>query len=259
MRQIGTVSSARDAKRLADYLLTKGIRCRIDPADAEAAVWVYDEDQRDEATRELDEFKEHPADPRYDEASRQARELERKAEAEEKRYRKNVVELRTRWDSRSVGRRPVTILLVALSCAVALTSGFGDRADGIERLSELWFTPPVIVDGRLLGFGYLSATLQGQWWRLVTPIFIHMFLLHLVFNMFATIDLGSQVEMRLDRGGWRAWSWRSPSSRTCASICMTGRYSAACPAWPSACSATSGLKAGSSRPRASTCIKPQSW
>ena len=95
MRQIGTVSSARDAKRLADYLLTKGIRCRIDPADAEAAVWVYDEDQRDEATRELDEFKEHPADPRYDEASRQARELERKAEAEEKRYRKNVVELRT--------------------------------------------------------------------------------------------------------------------------------------------------------------------
>ena len=95
----------------------------------------------------------------------------------------------------------MTILLVALSCAVALTSGFGDRADGIERLSELWFTPPVIVDGRLLGFGYLSATLQGQWWRLVTPIFIHMFLLHLVFNMFATIDLGSQVEMRL--GSWR--------------------------------------------------------
>jgi GlpG protein len=201
MRQIGTVGSARDAERLTDYLLTKGIRCRVDSSDGAAAIWVYDEDQRDEATRELGAFNEHPTDPRYDEASRQARELERKAAADEKRYRKNVVELRTRWDSRTAGRRPVTILLVALSCAVAVTLGFGGAESGIERLSELWFTPPVFVDQRLLGFAYLSATLRGQWWRLVTPIFIHMSLLHLVFNMFWTIDLGSQIELR--RGSWR--------------------------------------------------------
>ena len=91
--------------------------------------------------------------------------------------------------------------LVAISCGVALAFGFGEGAAGIVRLSDLWFRVPVIADGHVLDFASLSATLQGQLWRLVTPIFIHMFPMHLVFNMFATVDLGSQIESRI--GSWR--------------------------------------------------------
>ena len=35
---------------------------------------------------------------------------------------------------------------------------------------------------------------QGQWWRFVTPIFIHIGLLHLLFNSYALWIVGPQVE-----------------------------------------------------------------
>jgi GlpG protein len=200
MREIGTIPEARDAQRLADYLLTLGIRSRVDALPQGASIWVYDEDQREQARQELGQFLSNPADPRYDEASRQARLLERQAAAQEKKYRKNVVDLRGRWDSPGAGRRPVTISLVAISCAVALLIGFGNSNEHIAALGELWITPPVVVDGHFLGFTGILATFRGEWWRLVTPIFIHMAPLHLIFNMFYTVDLGSQIEFRLGSG-----------------------------------------------------------
>ncbi len=196
MRQIGTVPQARDAQRLADYLLTLGIRCRIDAQEGGAAIWVYDEDQRDQARHALEEFLAQPTDPRYDEAARQARALERASAVQEKQYRKNVVDLRNRWDVRGSGRRPVTLALVGISCAVTLMFGFGDHAESVARLADLWITPPVI-NGPLIYFESLSATLEGQWWRLVTPIFIHMSAMHLLFNMFWTFDLGTMIELRV--------------------------------------------------------------
>ena len=39
-----------------------------------------------------------------------------------------------------------------------------------------------------------SAIAQGQWWRFVTPIFIHIGMLHLLFNSYALWIVGPQVE-----------------------------------------------------------------
>jgi len=201
MRQIGTVADPQNANRLADYLLTLGIRSRIEASDTGAAVWIYDEDQRERATGELAQFNANPADPRYEAAARQARQIEQQAQAEEKRYRKNVVELRERWSQNSISRRPLTFALVAISALVAVGSHFGNDPYNEPLLRWLWITPPVVADGEVIDFHGLSATLHGQWWRLITPIFIHFGVMHLLFNAFATIDLGSQVEML--RGTWR--------------------------------------------------------
>jgi rhomboid protease GluP len=48
----------------------------------------------------------------------------------------------------------------------------------------------------LMAFGVKSnaAIAQGQWWRFVTPIFIHIGLLHLFFNSYALWIVGPQVE-----------------------------------------------------------------
>jgi rhomboid protease GluP len=48
----------------------------------------------------------------------------------------------------------------------------------------------------LMGFGVKSNAeiAQGQWWRFVTPMFLHIGLLHLIFNSYALWIVGPQVE-----------------------------------------------------------------
>ena len=53
------------------------------------------------------------------------------------------------------------------------------------------------IDGR--GFLYMDASIDaiigGQWWRLLTPIFLHFSLLHLVFNGLWLIEFGRRIEL----------------------------------------------------------------
>src|SRR5215831_12470567 len=48
----------------------------------------------------------------------------------------------------------------------------------------------------LMAFGVKAngAIAQGQWWRFVTPVFIHIGWLHLIFNSYALWIVGPQVE-----------------------------------------------------------------
>ena len=61
-------------------------------------------------------------------------------------------------------------------------------------------------DGRLLyefGSGYSPATLAGEWWRIITPIFLHGGILHFFFNSYVLVQLGPLVEEEF--GTQRFW------------------------------------------------------
>ncbi len=81
---------------------------------------------------------------------------------------------------------PVTVVLVAVNILVYVitaTQGFGLNAPGGALFAD-WALVGVLVD-------------QGDWWRLVTAMFLHAGILHLAFNMFALYWLGSAVELAL--------------------------------------------------------------
>lgn len=60
-------------------------------------------------------------------------------------------------------------------------------------LSRLWALDGISLLRYGMGFAELTVTTH-EWWRIVTPIFLHGGLLHFVFNSMALVQLGPLVE-----------------------------------------------------------------
>jgi GlpG protein len=94
----------------------------------------------------------------------------------------------------SLTSAPLTVTLIAICIVVAIATRFGSDW---HRLSWLTFAELGSEDHSIAG-GF-QAIRHGQWWRLVTPIFIHFSLMHILFNMIWLWDLGGIIERR-----WRS-------------------------------------------------------
>lgn len=83
----------------------------------------------------------------------------------------------------------VTQVIVLLNIAVYILM----ISTGVHFLSP---------DGEALitwGASYKPLTLSGEWWRLISSCFVHIGLIHLLFNMYALIQIGSTLEPLLGR------------------------------------------------------------
>ncbi|WP_406700528.1 rhomboid family intramembrane serine protease [Singulisphaera sp. Ch08] len=193
MRQIGTLPPTLDPRRLTDHLLTLGVTTKVDHRPEGAAVWVHHEDQIPLAKQELEQYLKDPHDARYQIATQSADSIRREAERLDRQYRKNVRDLSGQLNSPGLSRRPLTTTLIAISVVVFLLQNSPYAAATINTLS---FTLRVIDE---LGFRHslgLLPILHGEVWRLITPIFIHFDILHILFNMWWLWVLGSLVESR---------------------------------------------------------------
>ena len=81
---------------------------------------------------------------------------------------------------------PATMVLIALNVAVYVITAA--QGGGINLPGGQLFS-----DWALQG----AAVSNGDWWRLVTAMFLHGSLLHLAFNMFALYWLGNIIEQAL--------------------------------------------------------------
>jgi GlpG protein len=202
MRQAGTIDSEADAQRFAEYLLTINVSTRVLKEANGYSVWVRDESQTDRAKAELATFLANRTDPKYAAAAPLAREIKKVESAREQRARRNVVDMREHWRNPSIRQTPFMWLLIFLSFAVTLYTSFGsvtpqEDAGRAAFLEKIWVGEPPFI-GQI---ATLDAVGRGEVWRLVTPILLHLSIMHLLFNMMWVFHLGRAIEM-ID-GTWR--------------------------------------------------------
>jgi GlpG protein len=188
MRHIGNLPDETQARVFGDFLLANGIHNNVEREDAAAwAVWVVEEDRITQAQSWLEKFRSNPTAPEFQGAQSEAAKR-RQAEADDlANYRKRVRTSRSLFPG--FGRHgfgPVTYVLIFCCVVVATYSQLGENQEFLRNL--------YIADPDNPSTSFLSVILSREMWRLITPIFIHFGLIHLLFNMLWLFQLGCMIE-----------------------------------------------------------------
>jgi GlpG protein len=230
MRHIGSLADQPAARRFQSWLASKGIAANIELEDDRWSVWVHDEDLIELARDELATFLADSQAEKY-QLVEAAAELERRAKpVASEQTRRSTRTPGQPWTMTPWRSCPATITLIGLS--ILLTAlcvrGFDrdrgplefqmayepvmnhltivtitERDDGVYvptyNLSKAWqhLRESLAEDYEFqLPETGVGAIVRGQFWRLVTPIFLHFSILHILFNMLWLRMLGGEIESR---------------------------------------------------------------
>ncbi len=209
MRLLASISDQNDAERFGDYLLSQGIDNSVEQGSTGWDVWIHRDDHLDRARVELTAFTANPADQRFGAAQRTADRVRAQKARQEKKLRRNYVDVRTSWSLGASGPVLVTILLIIACGLVAAVTRLGARQDMDVRFMIAVPRPGINSPARtpedgakyprpslLWPLSGLQEIGHGEVWRLITPIFLHFGVLHLIFNLFWLRDLGFIIEGR---------------------------------------------------------------
>jgi rhomboid protease GlpG len=190
MRRIGTLPTEREARTFHDYLYLQNIESDVDPDDdGTFAIWVHDDAHVDSATRLMERFRANPNGDEFSKVSGDASRTRSRQEKEDARRRSSVINReRMGYERNFLGSGMLSIVLIGICIIVAIISQAGGNHEALRYLFIAWypedFSEPV------------ESFRTGQIWRLLTPIFIHFGLLHLIFNAMWLRDFGSFIETR---------------------------------------------------------------
>ncbi len=181
MRHLESHDDLGQAQSLSDYLEARGIENQVRSQDGRHEVWIIEHGDLDAAKELVSQYAGTASDTSRVEAER----IRTQREADSR-------PVRIPGLSAGAGRAggsplgPATLALIVLSVGVSVLSGMGNLSSPVVRAL---LVVPVSTDGY-----YFPQISWAQPWRLLTPMFIHFGLLHLVFNMLWLYRLGSQIE-----------------------------------------------------------------
>jgi GlpG protein len=191
MRMIGHVENEPAARTFSDYLYVKGIKNQVEPeTDGSWGIWIHAEDELEQARNLLRSYLANPSDPAVRHTAAQARGLMERKEQEENAATKRHLDRDRIFPSGIwAANGALTLSLIGISIVVYLLQEYSSFS---EWTQYLFISNPAFSLPR-----DLPEVRQGQVWRLLTPIFLHFNLLHILFNMLWLRDLGGMIEGRM--------------------------------------------------------------
>ena len=166
---------------LRDYLFSRNIDHRISESGGRQTLWVFRLEHVGEAIEAYEKFKTFPA--KKPQVSTSA----------------TLIAAPLMGLLRFILTSPVTSSLVLLSVLVFIFA----HGDGISPptssvlMSKLFFSPVTSVGDQFYFLSLERVILSGEWWRLVTPMFIHFSWIHIIFNLLWCVELGKKIEKRI--------------------------------------------------------------
>ncbi len=173
MYHLANFSEPDLARQFAGFLRQQAIECELRQfqKDEDWELWVCHEDHLTSARAYLDDFRQNPTQIRYRHSAQTG----------------SPQPISRPTSSQSLGKmtvnfaNPVTVMLLVISACVFLLR-FTNQG--------WWIYSELLISNN----PSLNLIFQGEIWRLVTPIFLHFGLLHLLFNSLWIYQLGSAIE-----------------------------------------------------------------
>jgi GlpG protein len=206
MRELTTLTNQQHAERLAGYLVTQSIPASLEEEQGKWVIWVVNDDDREAAHEILEVFRQNPEDSSYDAALVQAKKLAKQEADVQKQARRRQVDLTKRWSGHWWYAHPATTILIVISVLVAIVcTDWTELQRGQMPALCANFESPILRRLFILERARIDPSswqfmapfvpvLKGEFWRPVTPIFIHFGVLHILFNMLWMYQLASAVE-----------------------------------------------------------------
>lgn len=181
MRRIGIFEFENEALQFWNYLKEKGVDSSLEKEDSQNAwsIWVADEDSVPNAQSDMDLFLGNPSNPKF----KIKKKLKKPADVLEANIPKKTAgfkqfDLGKQWQIQDRKLGLYTLSLIIMSVFFFIISGMGTFDSIVNSLKP---------DYRIM---------EGQLWRLITPIFLHLNPIHILFNMYWFYDFGTQIEKR---------------------------------------------------------------